>query len=465
MDDDFTRSVSDAFRDAEPSGAPEADWDDLSGRIERRHRRQRNVLAGCAVVVAMATGVGGYALGNDGGGTLTVKSDSPSTAGGSGSGGAASDGSATSPLIATAPGPISGGVSSSPEFSGYASAKLISRRTAAGLEIRSWRSTFPGGDTISSGVEQNLPDECIPTGTVTFAVVSADDVVQNGVSETKATRPIVTLSAQTGSLGTDPVITIVVTAVDEASVSATFPDGTVDSMSPVDHTVILAASASADDVKNWSRTKIRFTSSDGTNRDVAPDSVNAMMPTDIGTTMPTSPTVPQIDCSPRLPAPGEQPADAAAARDAVISAFTRLYDPNVSDDDKAGLVDDPTGVQDGWSAARTGSFAEAAKNSEFKLVDLVFTAPDQASVKYDILLPTGSTPVGSLTGQIGTAHLVDGTWKVTRGTICGVLAMAGAGCGGDVTSSSGAVDGGVAISGPPIAPAAPVTSVSGGSSE
>ena len=476
MEDDFARSVSDAFRSPQPFGAPGADWDDLSNRIERRHRRQRNILAGCAVLVAMATGASGYALGNHGGGTLTVKSDSPSSAGGSGTSGG--NKSSASPMIADAPGAISSGgtVSSGMGFegSGLNATKLISRRTAAGLEIRSWRSSFGSGPSAQLGNPQNLPAECIATGNVMFAVISDDDVVQNGIPATEATRPITTLSSQVGMTGTVPILSVTVTSVDEASVRATFPDGTVDSMSPVDHTVILAASASADDVKNWSRTRIEFTASDGTTREVTADSVNVMtmidlspMPTDTTVAATTQEVTPQLDCSPRLPAPGEQPADAGAAHDAVVSAFTRLYDPAVPDDQKLGLVDDPAGVQDGWNAARTGPYAEAAKGSKFRLQDLVFTAPDAAGVKYDILLPDGSTPIGSLIGQIGSAHLVDGTWKVTRESICSVLSMAGGGCTGDPagTGSSGSSgfaggrnSGVVTQPAPAVLPAGPATS-------
>ena len=451
MNDDFERTVSDAFRTAEAAtahSAPDADWDDLSSRIEQRHRRQRHVLASCAVIVALATGVSGYAIGNRGGGTLTVKSDSPSTAGGSGSNGN------EKPAVPPGPDTIQGvaatgfGVNGAGiDGSGGFGTKLISRRTAAGLEIRSALTTFPS-DVGGANGGAGLPPECTSVGNIMYAVVTDDDVAQGGTSTTAATRPIVTLSSTTGLTGTQ-TLTVVVTGVDAASVSATFPNGTVDSMSPVSKTVILASAASTGDVNNWAATKVSFSDAGGAAHEVPLDvvMVASTAPTADGTQLP------HIDCTPRLPAPGVQPADPEAAKAAVISSFTRLYDPKVPDSDKLGLVDDPSGVQAAWEAARTGPYAEAAKASEFKLVDLVFTAPDEAMVKYDILLPSGSTPVGSLTGQIGTAKLVDGTWKVTHSTICSVLSMAGSGCAGTpdtptVTFSAGSGSGGLTVESP-----------------
>lgn len=404
------------------------------------------MIATTAVVLALATGACGYALGNRGGGTLTVRSDAASTAAGSGAG-------RDEPAIAPVGPQTIDGVSSSGfgvnsgSYGGSNGTKLISRRTAAGLEIRSSVSNYP---TMEISNAAGLPPECNPTGNLMYAIVTDDDLAQNIVGTTAATRPIVTLSATAGMAG-DQTLAVIVTGVSAVTVSATFPNGTVDSMGPVNQTVILASTASTADLNKWAATKITFTTADGSTQDVTPDVVMVPIPGDDA-------VQPHIDCTPRLPAAGEQPADPAAAKAAVVDSFTKLYDPTVPDSEKIGLVDDPAGVQAAWDAARTGSYADAAKTSEFKLVDLVFTAQDEASVKYDIILPAGSTPVGSLTGQIGTAKLIGGTWKVSHDTICGVLSMAGGGCGGNpdqptVTFSSSSSGGGFAVPDQPPATA------------
>lgn len=126
---------------------------------------------------------------------------------------------------------------------------------------------------------------------------------------------------------------------------------------------------------------------------------------------------------PALPDPGEQPADPAAAEQEIRTTMTALYGGD-SDEDDDELVDDPTGVADAREqVAETGFEAEAA-SAVAVVEELVFTAPDEAWFRYRI-----ETSGFDLTDRYGTAVVVDGTWRITRGTVCQDLAVAGGDCG------------------------------------
>jgi hypothetical protein len=127
---------------------------------------------------------------------------------------------------------------------------------------------------------------------------------------------------------------------------------------------------------------------------------------------------------PALPEAGEQPADAAAAEAAVRDVFAALFGSDVPYEEKpAGLLDDDTGVADAIARARDGDFADAVATAEYTIEDFVFTSPTEAWFRYGIDASTGHF------GQrYGTAHLIDGSWRVARGVICQDLALAGAMC-------------------------------------
>ena len=55
------------------------------------------------------------------------------------------------------------------------------------------------------------------------------------------------------------------------------------------------------------------------------------------------------------------------------------------------------------------------------ITELVFATATDAVFTYDL-----STPVAEFPGQIGRARFLDGTWKITRATLCQDLSKAGA---------------------------------------
>ncbi len=127
---------------------------------------------------------------------------------------------------------------------------------------------------------------------------------------------------------------------------------------------------------------------------------------------------------PALPEAGEQPADAAAAEAAVRGVFTELFGSTTPFEDKpAGLLDDDTGVAAAIEVARGGDYADAVATAEYTIEDFVFTNPTEAWFRYSI-----ATGMSYFSQRYGTAHLIDGSWRISRGVICQDLALAGAPC-------------------------------------
>lgn len=127
---------------------------------------------------------------------------------------------------------------------------------------------------------------------------------------------------------------------------------------------------------------------------------------------------------PPLPAPGDQPADPAAAEAEIRDVMTRLYGIAGTDGDGSGLIDDPTGVAEARQQVEEGGFADDAAGASATIDELVFTAPDEAWFRYSI-----DTPGNDFDNRYGIAVLVDGAWKITRSTICQDLSLAGGDCG------------------------------------
>jgi hypothetical protein len=127
---------------------------------------------------------------------------------------------------------------------------------------------------------------------------------------------------------------------------------------------------------------------------------------------------------PALPDAGPQPVDPAAAEAEVRAAMESLYGMVGSDGAGADLIDDPTGVAEAREQVQAGGFADDAAGATASIDELVFTAADEAWFRYSI-----DTPGNDFDNRYGIAVFVDGTWKITRATICQDLSLAGGDCG------------------------------------
>ena len=104
--------------------------------------------------------------------------------------------------------------------------------------------------------------------------------------------------------------------------------------------------------------------------------------------------------------------------------FTTLFGSTTPfEDQPAGLLDDDTGVAAAIEVARNGDYADAVATAEYTIEDFVFTSPTEAWFRYAI-----NTGTSYFSQRYGTAHLIDGSWRISRGVICQDLALAGAPC-------------------------------------
>jgi hypothetical protein len=127
---------------------------------------------------------------------------------------------------------------------------------------------------------------------------------------------------------------------------------------------------------------------------------------------------------PALPDAGDQPADAAAAEAEIRSAMSSLYGAIDEGVDRSAFLDDPTGVAEAREQVQSGVYADDAASARATIVELVFTAPDEAWFRYSI-----DTDGNDFDNRYGVARQVDGIWKITRSTVCQDLSLAGGDCG------------------------------------
>lgn len=395
--------------------APEPDLVDLVDRIGRRHRVRQRVTVGVASVVALATALGGYAIGHDGGAVVLSPGEAPSSTRAAGS----ADGSARGPSDTSTP---SSGIPAAPSVGipGSTSA-VFARDTADGLALRVTKSPAVPYEIGYKGNGGVVPDECIVEGVLNIGVVTADDVAVLMTSITAVRTPLAEVSSSVTSTGT-PIMYVSVTGASDALVRATFPDGATDSMRAHDGVAVLAATVPTGRLDDADAVKVTMTVDGATSNVPIRDSVARA----IAEGRDSGP-----ECTPRLPDPGQQPADVAAANQAVVDAFNRVYDFTTPAADRAAFVDEPSDLDVAMRRVLNGGFADAVKGAKWRLVDLVFTSPTTAVVTYDIEIPPGTGVASMATGRFGEARFVEGRWKATRDTICSALAMAGGSCGGE----------------------------------
>ncbi|MFI6152816.1 hypothetical protein ACIBCA_08990 [Kitasatospora sp. NPDC051170] len=117
-------------------------------------------------------------------------------------------------------------------------------------------------------------------------------------------------------------------------------------------------------------------------------------------------------------ASGTAPADPAAAKAEITANWEKFFDPATPIPDKAKLLqggDMLLPVLQGFSQdPRVGQV-------QAKVSDVAFTDASDATVTYALSLQ-GQVVQPSATGQ---SVLENGTWKVSRSTLCGLLTQAG----------------------------------------
>ncbi len=319
-------------------------------------------------------------------------------------------------------------------FGGEPMTLLAERTTDSGVVLRAhlgqlWEQDFSVYDDVGGPDGWRPPDWCFESGQVRIALgggeATGTSVIDVG-SVSWWTTPFAGRAVSALAMGTadaNPYRVVFVQApASVTDVTVTFGDGGSDSMAPVDGVAILAvpgAGASTDSGDGWvgppTDFEVVFDDADGED-DVVDGSRTGYDDPEF-----------QQSCSPpppALPDPGEQPADPAATEAMIVDLMLTIYGDD--DGDNESRIDDTTGVAEAREQVREGSYEEAAANAEAIVEELVFTSPTEAWFRYRI-----ETTTGTFSQRFGIAVDVDGTWKITRATICQDLSLAGGNCGGD----------------------------------
>ncbi|OEJ31349.1 hypothetical protein [Streptomyces subrutilus] len=133
--------------------------------------------------------------------------------------------------------------------------------------------------------------------------------------------------------------------------------------------------------------------------------------------VPAAPLTAVRAAAPAAPAV-DGPADPAAAKAQVEKNWAAFFDSKVSVAKKAELLQNGEFLEPLLSGF-AGTTDAAVSSAE--VTDVVFTAPTEARVTYDLLL--GGIPV--LPQTEGTAVLEDGVWKVSAKTLCALVELSG----------------------------------------
>ncbi|MFN0091131.1 MAG: hypothetical protein ACKVWR_12825 [Acidimicrobiales bacterium] len=145
-------------------------------------------------------------------------------------------------------------------------------------------------------------------------------------------------------------------------------------------------------------------------------------PPETTTTEPPPPETTTTEAPPATEAPAPAPAlpSIAEERQAVSDVFTTLLDPNVPFDQKAGLIDDASGLE-----AANGVLVAYANQTRFSIDDVtVNSRRTSATVTFDVLF--NNVAVGN--DLKVNAVKRNGSWLVTKQSFCTALGPYGITC-------------------------------------
>jgi hypothetical protein len=427
-----------ALRASDVSVEPEPE--ELADRVARRERRRVRALSVGLVLALFAGPTLGFVVGRGNGGAtdrvaardrsgdgVVVESHGalPKLSAGSSGFSQSTGGSSAPPSASGVP------VASSLVFGvGVGNVQLARAfvRDIDGVKIRVYRAALDL--PADAGLPWwNPPGWCFPNGVVQTdvstdeAVGIASSAVYAALRESVVGGSLSVIGLSEGS----PLWVIVAQApAGSTRVRATFPGGATDEMAPVDGVAVLIARSSPKpsiaDLMEASATveafgaggaslgssTARFGGFGGPAAEaLASDGASSGA---LGT-----------DCMPpqQLPPPGpEQPADPAAARQAVTNAFNVAHDNKQPDDVRMAAIDQPAGFPEIWKQLREGPYKEQIRVAVITIDDLVY-------VQYHWDVPGYGT---GLSGRFGEVVYDNGAWKMTRASMCADISLAGVKC-------------------------------------
>jgi hypothetical protein len=418
--------------------APEEDWDDLLGRVAQRNRRTTRALASAlsVVIIAAAVGIVVAARGSepssktkpvaaprdhvDATNTPIPTFSNPLNGG---FGGAA----ASAPLVVNGPNISAGAASVAAPLLLVAGrnidmARVFTRTTANGLVIRGYRADVDPVSEAQGPPWWTPPGYCFPNAYVQADVSNADIAgVGNGTLYAEQPKGA-TVGGQFTVIGRNEQSPhLIVTAQGPASATllrATFPDGSHDEMAPVGGFAVLVGPATGD------LTKLKVTVDA---LDASGATVGSAVLSEQGWLSVTRISDASCAAPTTLPPAGkDQPADPAAAQQAVTNTFNAAFTHGISDSTFDSYFDDSHGFDQVRQELLSGPYKEQVQTAQMKLDGVVFLDPTTAAVQYEIDIPNYGTP--SFANRFTEAHLVNGSWKLARSGWCTDVSLGGVTC-------------------------------------
>jgi hypothetical protein len=273
------------------------------------------------------------------------------------------------------------------------------------------------------------PGYCFPNGVVQ-ADVSNDDMVGIAFGSTFAELRDNLVGGALSIVGTSEGapkwIVIAQAPAGAKKVRASFPGGATDEVEPIDGVAVLIGDAQVapDDYEEMYQSQAQLEAFDGAGASLGAGTANfggmgAYASEDAGGSACMAPQT--------LPPPGEeQPADVAAARQAVEAAFLLAHGAHdESQEQMMSAIDDPTNFPEYWNELTNGTFKEQVAAAVIGIDEVVFMSATRAAVRYHWDVPGYGT---SFHNRFGEMVFVDGAWKVTRASMCQDFALAGTIC-------------------------------------
>lgn len=444
-------------RRADATTTSPGDWQDLTVRMARRNKRSKRVMASALVAALLVGPVAGFAVARA---VENTEAAGRVTAAGPADAGAGGSVSTNNQTVLRA---SANGVNVYPSLApGQNLDQLFRRTTSDGVVIRAFITRF--GSSNCQGDGWCPPPDCFPDGVITgeLSTEAAVGLAAGSHYAGEAANLRLTGGGSFGASGEGAPArwTVAQAGAQVKKVRVSYEGGGRDEMGPVDGIVLLAAPADA----TKSGGTVEALDGNGNVLDRADASqfggtaaaagtrslvileqqsgaavggsgstpTTTLVPNATGPAPVVPPAPPSGSSSsrctpppPSLPAPGEQPADAAAARTEIEQAFATAYNGGLgSDDAKRAVVQDGDALKPVMEQIRNGTFAQQVKDATARVTDVVFTSPTEAAVRYDILVANYT----NFTDRIGRALLIDGHWKVARVTVCADISLAGANC-------------------------------------
>jgi hypothetical protein len=288
--------------------------------------------------------------------------------------------------------------------------RLFIRTTTDGIVLRGYSQ---GYELADGGGACNPNSWCPPAECSSGDMFQAE--VNNDLAVSQSGTQSLPLDGPAANRGEVPLglsegapasVVMVQTTSDVANVRGTWPDGAVDEMPPVNGWALVAHAGST------SPSAVEAILNDGSS---VPIGDVAVYPQQCQAPPPAPPD---------LPAAGaDQPADADSARAAITNAYQTVFTHGSDPETNAQYMEDAENIQP-VAAKVKGNYSEATSTITVDIGEIRFQSPTEAALYFELKY-TGGALFGK---QIGYATLIDGTWKISRDTLCMVFSWGGGQC-------------------------------------